>query len=283
MPEWKPLPFRLWEDLATWLKREEWRHLHFSSRIKKALGRKSVTIPQDHCLVCTGPRGEILGACLLSYNGIILPAFQPGVDPEILAESLRPHLERRPLFSIVGSADRTTSLARTIPQHPKTVIAYLLMTGPEKVRDFTPRISQGTIHRATRSDIRRLMPLELAYQKEEVLLNPQEVDPSSIRCNLAVQIKEQAVFFLEENGTVTAKGGTNASGFHFVQLGGVFTRPELRGQGRGLTLVSHIVEWALSAGYRSALFVKKDNRPAVALYRRLGFIEREDFNIHYYY
>jgi ribosomal protein S18 acetylase RimI-like enzyme len=280
LPGWNPLPFGQWEELAAFLLQEEWRHLHFSSRIKTALTKKALLPVREQCLVLTDSNSKILSACAVTPSGILLPAFTERPGPEE-TDGLKPWLRNRPLFSIVGTAERVDLLKRLLGSPARAINDYLMMTGPDA--DITEKAHPDVvIRRAVSADLDRLLPLETAYQKEEVLLSPSEAEPWFIRQNLAGQIKEQAVFLAERGGAIVAKGGTNAVGFGCIQLGGVYTRPEYRCQGLARTLVSHIVQWGANLGFRSALFVKPGNSPAVGLYRDLGFMVREDFKILYY-
>ena len=59
-----------------------------------------------------------------------------------------------------------------------------------------------------------------------------------------------------------------------VQVGGVFTPPELRGRGHGRAVVAASLEIARSEGVtRSILFTDEANAPARRAYEAIGFRE----------
>jgi GNAT superfamily N-acetyltransferase len=57
-------------------------------------------------------------------------------------------------------------------------------------------------------------------------------------------------------------------------LGAMWVAPERRREGIGLGLVNAVIEWARSWGAKRVLLgVAEGNRPAAALYERLGFVQ----------
>jgi len=60
---------------------------------------------------------------------------------------------------------------------------------------------------------------------------------------------------------------------HVASLG-MAVSPEWRGRGVGSALMAAVIEWARSVGVEKlALSVYPDNGPAIALYRKFGFVE----------
>ena len=138
-----------------------------------------------------------------------------------------------------------------------------------------------SVHRATGSDLNRLMPLRKAYEIEEVLLNPENFIESACRRRFAATISEQAVFFAEKTGSPIAKSCINASGIDWLQIGGVYTLPEYRSRGISAMLMVALAEYAVSVRKNLTLFVKKDNIAAAKLYFNCGFIKNDNFRISY--
>jgi len=142
------------------------------------------------------------------------------------------------------------------------------------------------------------MPLQAAYEKEEVLLDPSSYNPSITRAHLLQTLNEQIVVMASARDTVEphapisgplsrspqpiAKASTNAKGIDYHQIGGVFTQRMYRGRGIGGSVVAFLLDTIFEDGRRACLFVKKDNIPALAMYRRLGFEKAGEYRIDYY-
>jgi ribosomal protein S18 acetylase RimI-like enzyme len=138
------------------------------------------------------------------------------------------------------------------------------------------------IRRALSSDLDALLPLQEAYEREEVLTSIHSYDEAACRASLARSIERQIVYLAEEGGTVVAKAATNARGLAVDQIGGVYTLPSRRGRGLARALVSALLRQIESEGRAAVLFVKPHNAPAFSLYRGLGFVELDDYRVDYY-
>jgi predicted GNAT family acetyltransferase len=81
---------------------------------------------------------------------------------------------------------------------------------------------------------------------------------------------------------VVAKAGTNARGFGVDQIGGVFTLEKLRNSGIAFRVMEELLRQVFAHKDMACLFVKKDNLPALALYKRLGFATADSYRISYF-
>jgi predicted GNAT family acetyltransferase len=84
----------------------------------------------------------------------------------------------------------------------------------------------------------------------------------------------------DERGRPVATSSFNATTPRSVQVGGVFTPPDLRGQGFAKAVVAGSLLSARSVGAsRSILFTGEENRPAQRAYQALGYERIGDYGI----
>jgi uncharacterized protein len=187
--------------------------------------------------------------------------------------------------SAIGLAADVSRYEAALRLEAKAAVAYRLMarrlgSGAAPAAGRLPRDIR--MRRALSSDLEALLPLQEAYEREEVLTPIHEFDEAACRASLARALERQLVLLAEEGGTAVAKAGTNARGLAVDQVGGVYTLPARRGRGLAAALVAALLAEIEGAGRSSSLFVKPHNAPAMSLYRGLGFVEIEDFRAAYY-
>lgn len=114
--------------------------------------------------------------------------------------------------------------------------------------------------------------MQAAYEKEEVLPDNQEFDSDSCRLRLKNAQRTQVVLSLvNSQGLLVSKAATNAIGYKFIQIGGVFTPVQYRNNHYSQVLVFNLCQKILRTRHLPILFVKKENIPAMNLYKKLGF------------
>jgi RimJ/RimL family protein N-acetyltransferase len=92
------------------------------------------------------------------------------------------------------------------------------------------------------------------------------------RAGVARMMRRGHTWILEDRGRPVATSSFNTAMDEAVQIGGVWTPPELRSQGYGRAAVAASLLAARSAGVRLAvLFTGEDNVPAQRAYEALGF------------
>ena len=127
-----------------------------------------------------------------------------------------------------------------------------------------------------------LLPLQIRYELEEVVINRKRYSEQVCRQNLKRALRQQLVLMAEQNGRVVAKAGTNARGFTTDQIGGVFTVENERNSGIAFRVMEELLRRIFSDKHTASLFVKKDNLPALSLYRKLGFRIFDGYQISYF-
>jgi hypothetical protein len=157
----------------------------------------------------------------------------------------------------------------------------------EAHRLWTPPLGAGVrVRRADPADAAALFPLQKAYEQEEVLLDPAHFNDAICLRSLLQSLREEILFVLETESPakvrLVAKAGTNARGYTVDQIGGVYTLPAERGKGLGRAVMAGLLKEIFREKAGACLFVKKKNRPAIALYHGLGFLPATEYSISYY-
>lgn len=265
-----------------WLAREEWRHVALSSRLKDAGEVARFGQIADGRLWIRHQGTSIDGALYLSRYGVVLPAFDSHsqLDKDFLQKVLRTRRDR--IFSIIGMENRVLGVEEQMGGLPPDLQGYRMFTfdGTQINRlETTPEL---TLHRATPTDMDKLWHLEKAYLIEEVIRAGSKLDERSSRRYFLSTLKNQEMYYMKLGNQVVAKAGTNARGWKYDQIGGVFVMPELRGRGFAGIVMGRLLESIYASGRLPCLFVKNSNIPALNLYRKLGFTDRGPFRISYW-
>ena len=129
----------------------------------------------------------------------------------------------------------------------------------------------------------KLLDLQKCYEIEEVLPEHDVFSEDLCRLHLKSVLRTQYVAaVLLPDGTVAAKAGTNALGFHSAQIGGVYVKREFRRRGYAFDVLYCVLKNVFAVKKAAVLFVKNTNVPALSLYRSLGFKKRNGYIIAYF-
>jgi GNAT superfamily N-acetyltransferase len=230
----------------------------------------------------------ITGAVLCHPSRLVFPVFPPDeAEGDLFLASLTRAFAPA---SAIGMASDLSRYESALGLKPLVSVAYRLMTRgdasysgePDPLKVSAPAYSGLSIRRASLSDLDALLPLQEAYEHEEVLTPIHGHNRSACKASLARALERQLVFVAEEGGVAIGKAATNARGFRVDQVGGVYTLPQRRGRGVAAALMTALLGEIYGAGKRPSLFVKPGNVPARALYRRLGFEEIGDYRADYF-
>ena len=242
--------------------------------------------------------GPVEAAALSIVGGLWFVQCPEGAKS---AEGLAPALEeaaRKSAFappkpaSVIGPASSVAAFESALRLSPAHVVEYRLMEraawGPDApAPDREPRVPI-TMWKASPADLGVLLPLQEAYEKEEVVTPLRDFDAESCRAflarNLAVELIVAARLAKGAGGEspVVGKAATNARAFTLDQIGGVFVEPAYRNRGIAAAMMGFLLGLTAKDGRGSSLFVKNGNAPALALYERLGFGFVDDFRASYH-
>ncbi|MEN0062068.1 MAG: GNAT family N-acetyltransferase [Myxococcota bacterium] len=137
-----------------------------------------------------------------------------------------------------------------------------------------------TARRATFDDMELLFAWRTAYEQELGGFRPSLQAAEARRRRLERGIAQGRVFLLHDYEQGLAMAAFNAVLPNCVQIGGVFTPPELRSQGFARAVVAGALREARYEGVaRSVLFTAEGNVPAQLAYRKIGYEEVGDYGI----
>jgi uncharacterized protein len=247
------------------------------------------SLPGIQEFVHIGPANDISGIMLLSTNGILTHCFR---DRDAIEENngvIASFMRRRNVRCILGMEVGTRTLERLHPCATIRVTDYNLMTlethshGAEvAVATQTVHAAQPAISLALPEDAEALLPLQEGYEKEEVIPPGNPFDRTLCLATLRLSLKKQRIHMIKNEGIPIAKAGTNARGFLWDQIGGVYTVPHWRRKGLATALMARIVTDAAERSKPLVLFVKTQNESAQKVYSKNGFTQDGFFRIAYY-
>jgi len=230
----------------------------------------------------------MVGTVLQTSSGLLYPVLAPErSDAQQLPYALYKRIRRGSLMfnTVMGRGSHVHAMEQLVPKAPSHRINYYVMVqdSPAEPASAQQLDSLGIqLHCATPSETDTLYPLQEGYEREEVLLDGRSFQPQAAWHALKQALRHQIVVYATSGGRAVAKAATNARGFYFDQIGGVFTEPAFRNKGIAQVLMRYILGFVQSAGKRASLFVKTHNASALTLYRNLGFQIADDFRIIYY-
>jgi predicted GNAT family acetyltransferase len=88
-----------------------------------------------------------------------------------------------------------------------------------------------------------------------------------------------AYYGIRDQGRLVAMCGERMNIGDFHEISGLCTHPEFRGRGYAAVLMLQLMRDHRKAGLRSYLHVSSNNANAIALYERMGFDHRGEFQL----
>ncbi|MDA3810652.1 MAG: GNAT family N-acetyltransferase [Spirochaetaceae bacterium] len=271
--------------LLDFILEKEWEHTFVTTRL---LENGVFTLPprSKYPILVLKVKNRIKAACMVTIWGALFPVFKIDNLPDDkemkeLAGWLKKNIKN--VYSIMGTEERVQFLSSYVTWKTGTQINYDLMVKEHNfLIPLEPDIPDFQIKKACPDDSAVLLSLELAYQKEEVFLDPTLINNSQIYHNLRSTLNDQEVFYVTSGLRPLAKAGTNAIGHKWNQIGGVYTDEKFRNHGISTWLMNHILNILEKDGKKTVLFVKEDNHAAEKVYTKLGFVIVKKFNIIYF-
>lgn len=225
----------------------------------------------------------VVAVFILLKNGILYHCVDRDFDWQNCPLPCLEWLKKAPIYCIIGSKEPSIYIESFKQKKTKRSVEYFLMVHAQKEPMHTiQKIEEPyNLTKITQKHIKDIYPLQKGYEKEEVMPPGEAFNKKACLALLQKNIENQHIFAIYLNGTAVAKAGTNALGYNWNQLGGVFTAPEHRGKGLAKHLVRHLIDMGKQTNKGTALFVKTTNQAALHAYKTVGFIQKENFSIIY--
>lgn len=248
-------------------------------------------IPQGPCDTLFVYKANHSVQAVVAFKGrsLVIPILQDPRDripkpiPQDILAELTPLIQKNTgrYFTLMGPRRWVEPNEVLIATTPYQKVLYDLMVWRGGRSDF--EVPAGfEIRRVSTRDADELLGLQGEYEKEEVLFSPLDYNLEVSRHFFLKILGKELVLALYRDGRPVAKGGTNATGFKMVQIGGVYTHPEERNRGRARVLMLALLKTIEARDLGACLFVKKTNLAARRLYESLDFEVREDFCLSYF-
>ena len=194
----------------------------------------------------------------------------------------------RYIFSIFGEKSGTAMLKKLLEEHfgksPKVQGEYFLMENGrfDAFKDLAKMNRQLSVEKCTEKDAERVFPLQVAFEKEEVVFDSELFDEDRCLAKFENFVEAGAVFVGKIKNTPLCKLTVSAEGKNCVLLGGVYTLPKYRNCGLAKALLNGVTQQFAARAKKCTLFVRTQNLAAIKVYEKTGFKKFCNFEIIYY-
>jgi predicted GNAT family acetyltransferase len=127
------------------------------------------------------------------------------------------------------------------------------------------------LRRATKDDLKLVIPVHAQMAFEETRVNPLGTDPMGFRARCEQRIERGRTWVWVEDGRLIFKADIIAETPEATYLEGIYVNPEDRLKGYGLRCVSQLTRTLLERTTSVCLLVNEQNRRAQAMYKKAGY------------
>lgn len=295
-------------DAAAFVRQHEYRCIDLAEQLRLCLYpdyapryKKAAAVyacPQRQ--TCPQPQKIYCGVLLFSTYGLLFHCIDTDIPEEtvlafgrfFLSEDF-PYTE---LHAVAGIREHTLLFERVMSEaaHIRldAAVDYYLMRCAKPCTDTFFQTAESklnttlnaalSIERATENDLIELFPLQLDYENTEVAYEGRPINPAVCKLSLRARLTTEYIYKVSADGHIVAKAETNAQGFHWFQIGGVYTLPAYRNKGLAAAAIAHLINTHSAEAHGFALFVKTANTAALRVYEKLGFEQCRLFRMSYW-
>jgi RimJ/RimL family protein N-acetyltransferase len=228
-----------------------------------------------------GGDDAIVGVVSVTAGGIGLIQAPEGAQA---LTSLAARAANVSLRGLIGPTDQVTTALDSPDLHG----ADALMHSDERIYDLDLRTfdrpTDGQVRLSTASDVDEIARFRHAYVIEALSAPDTAETQAATRAEAERMSVDGVTFVLVQDARVVAMTTFSARHGDVVQVGGVFTPPELRRRGLGRAVVAGSLRHAKREwnAQQAVLFTAERNTPAQRAYEALGFVRRGGFTLHFF-
>lgn len=225
---------------------------------------------------------------IIFYDGTILHCIPKENQNQQLRDSLKQFFStaEKPVKCMNGektASEYVLGILKELGKEASQSNFYNLMILEEEPISPPQKLScDDEIRRCSEDDIDLLLDLQKKYLIKEVAPVGKQVSDMQCAMSLRQILKTQLAFALYSDCEPVAKANTNAIGWNWIQLGGVFTHPLYRKNYYAWHLMIVLIHRIQKTSRKVCLYVKEKNIPAIELYKKIGFVNDGKFEIDYF-
>jgi uncharacterized protein len=216
---------------------------------------------------CRDHLGWIKGVALIGHATLL----EARVDAALAVLASVAQHSSQPISVMMGEQEEIGQFWKyyaTGGQSPRLLRRELLyeQRWPVEVRQ-----SVEGLRRATRDDLRLVIPAHAQMAFEVSRVNPLEDDPMGFRSRCERRIEQGRTWVLVEDGRLIFKADVVTETPETAYLEGVYVNPEERDKGYGVRCVSQLTHSLLERTASICLLVHEQNRRAQRVYQKVGY------------
>ena len=221
--------------------------------------------------------GELAAMLHIGHaSGAVLPLGEDPAALQRLADHARQCLQALPRrFQVIGPRAAVLAILDPIARaglRPRLERRQVYMSLEPGTLPAFPRLPE--LATARPEDFEALFESGARLRLEELEEDPRLVDPAGYRRRVEEECRDGHAWLWRDAAGLCFRASVSAITGDAAQVSGVYTPPERRDQGLARRGLSELCTRLLGRTRSVCLFVNDINAPALALYRRLGFVER---------